>query len=87
MGIKVREMALVWHEKASGTACHWSTLWPLEVWVHGLYSSGWFCVNEVIVYRVMMYTNPLLIVQAVYFTSNGQSVYLIQYSGVVSENI
>ena len=42
--------------------------------------------NEVIVYRVMMYANPLLIVQAMYFTSKGQSVY---YStrGVISENI
>ena len=39
--------------------------------------------NEVIVYRVMMYANPLLIVQAMYFTSKGQSVY---YStrGVIS---
>ena len=33
--------------------------------------------NEVIVYRVMMCTNPLLIVQATYFTSKGQSVYYI----------
>ena len=32
-------------------------------------------INEVIVYRVMMYANPLLIVQAMYFTSKGQSVY------------
>ena len=42
--------------------------------------------NEVIVYRMMMYANPLLIVQAMYFTSKGQSVY---YStrGVISENI
>ena len=31
--------------------------------------------NEVIVYRVMMYNNPLLTVQAMYFTSKGQSVY------------
>ena len=33
--------------------------------------------NEVRVYRVMMYANPLLIVQAMYFTSKGQSVYYI----------
>ena len=32
-------------------------------------------INEVIVYRVMMYANPLLIVQAMYFTSKGPSVY------------
>ena len=26
-------------------AYHWSTLWPLEVWVRGLYNnSWWFCV-------------------------------------------
>jgi len=31
--------------------------------------------NEVIVYRVMMYANSLLIVQAMYSTSKGQSVY------------
>ena len=31
--------------------------------------------NEVIVYRVMMYANALLIVQAMYSTSKGQSVY------------
>ena len=31
--------------------------------------------NEVIVYRVMMYANPLLIVQAMYSTFKGQSVY------------
>ena len=31
--------------------------------------------NEVIVYRVMMYANPLLNVQAMYFTSKGHSVY------------
>ena len=24
---------------------HWSTLWPLEVWVRGLYNSWWFCVH------------------------------------------
>ena len=42
--------------------------------------------NEVIVNRVMMYDNSLLIVQAMYFTTKGQSVY---YStrGVISENI
>ena len=32
-------------------------------------------INEVIVYRVMMYANPLLIEQVMYFTSKGQSVY------------
>ena len=31
--------------------------------------------NEVTVYRVMMYVNPLLIVQAMYLISKGQSVY------------
>ena len=30
-----------------------------------------------------MYAYPLLIVQAIYFTSKGQ----LQYSGVISENI
>ena len=24
----------------------WSTLWPLEVWVRGLYNSWWFCVHK-----------------------------------------
>ena len=27
-------------------AYHWSTLWPLEVWVRGLYNSCWFCVHK-----------------------------------------
>ena len=30
-------------------AFHWSTLWPLEVWFHGLYNSynsGWFCIHN-----------------------------------------
>ena len=31
--------------------------------------------NEVIVYRVMVYANPSLIVQAMHFTSKGQSLY------------
>ena len=31
--------------------------------------------NEVIVYRLMMYANPLLIVQAMYSTSKVQTVY------------
>ena len=31
--------------------------------------------NEVIVYRVMKYANPLLIVQAMNFTPKDQSVY------------
>ena len=31
--------------------------------------------NEVIVYRVMMYANPFLIVQAMYSTFKGQSAY------------
>jgi len=27
-------------------AYHWSTHWPLEVWVRGLYNSWWFCVHK-----------------------------------------
>ena len=27
-------------------AYHWITLWPLEVWVPGLYNSWWFCVHK-----------------------------------------
>ena len=27
-------------------AYHWSTLWPLEVWVRGLYKFWWFCVHK-----------------------------------------
>jgi len=27
-------------------AYHWSTPWPLEVWVRGLYKSWWFCVHN-----------------------------------------
>ena len=27
-------------------AYHWSTLWPLEVWVRRLYNSWWFCVHK-----------------------------------------
>ena len=27
-------------------AYHWSTLWPLEVWVRGLYNAWWFCVHK-----------------------------------------
>ena len=27
-------------------AYHWITLWPLEVWVRGLYNSWWFCVHK-----------------------------------------
>ena len=36
--------------------------------------SDLFETNEVLVYRVMMYAYPLLIVQAMYFTFKGQSV-------------
>ena len=43
-----------------------------------IYIGSWD-TNEVIVYRVMMYANPLLIVQAMYFTSKGQSVYFWKY--------
>ena len=42
--------------------------------------------NEVIVNRVMMYANPLLVVQAMYFTFKGQSVFY-SFRGVISENI
>ena len=27
-------------------AYHWRALWPLEVWVRGLYNSWWFCVHK-----------------------------------------
>ena len=27
-------------------AYHWSTLWPLEVWVLGLYKPWWFCIHK-----------------------------------------
>ena len=37
--------------------------------------SSWKVFPFIIIYRVMMYTNPLLIVQAIYFTSKGQYVY------------
>ena len=43
--------------------------------------------NEVIVYRVVMYANPLLIIQAIYFTSKSQSVYYSTQGGGIYENI
>ena len=44
-------------------------------YVHFSNIQFWFLLNEVIVYRVVMYANPLLIVQAMYLTSKGQPVY------------
>ena len=40
-------------------AYHWSTLWPLEVWVRGLYNSWWFCVNKLsmFIYLSMIRSN------------------------------
>ena len=37
---------------------HWSTLWPLEVWVRGLYNSWWFCVHKLstFIYLSMFFT-------------------------------
>ena len=43
--------------------------------------------KEIIVFRVLMYANPLLLIaQALDSTSKGQSVCILQYSGVISEN-
>ena len=41
-------------------AHHWSTLWPLEVWVHGLYNSWWFCVHKLSMFIYLSMVNPLI---------------------------
>ena len=45
-------------------AYHWSTLWPLEVWVRGLYNSWWFCVHKLsmFIYLSMVRNNPTMII-------------------------
>ena len=43
-------------------AYHWSTLWPLEIWVRGLYNSWWFCVHELSMFIYLsMVTNMFYI--------------------------
>ena len=43
-------------------AYHWSTLWPLEVWVRGLYNCRWFCVHKLslFIYLSMNKTDELM---------------------------
>ena len=31
-------------------AYHWSTLWPLKVWVRGLNNSWWFCLHKLSIF-------------------------------------
>ena len=42
-------------------AYHWSTLWPLKVWVRGLYNSWWFCVHKLymFIYLSMTISHPI----------------------------
>ena len=40
---------------------NWSTLWPLEVWVRGLYNSWWFCVHKLSMFIYLSMTKTLLI--------------------------
>ena len=46
-------------------AYHWSTLWPLEVWVRGLYNSWWFCVHKLsmFIYLSMVKTKMVRILE------------------------
>ena len=39
-------------------AYHWSTLWPLEVWVRGLYNSLWFCVHNLSMFIYLSMVKP-----------------------------
>ena len=39
-------------------ACLWSTLWPLEVWVHGLKNSGLFCVHKLSLFIYLAKDRP-----------------------------
>ena len=45
-------------------AFHWSILWPLEVWVRGLYNSWWFCVHKLSMFIYLSMIEPL------YFSSH-----------------
>ena len=40
-------------------AYHWSTLWPIEVWVRGLYNSWWFCVHKLYMFIYLSMSVPL----------------------------
>ena len=52
-------------------AYHWSTLWPLEVWVRGLYNSWWFCVHKLsFIYLSMGSTQT-----EIYFNKCGTNIY------------
>ena len=44
-------------------AYHWSTLWPLEVWVRGLYNSWWFCVHKLIMFIYLSMVEPHVQIQ------------------------
>jgi len=49
-------------ETPNHPAYHWSTLWPLEIWVRGLYNSWWFCVHELSMFIYLsMVTNMFYI--------------------------
>ena len=39
-------------------AYHWSTLWPLEVWVRGLYNSWWFWVHKLSMFIYLSMDKP-----------------------------
>jgi len=40
-------------------AYHWSTLWPLEVCVRGLYHSWWFCVHKLSMFIYLSLSLPI----------------------------
>ena len=46
-------------------AYHWSTLWPLELWVGGLYNPWWFCVHKLsmFIYLSMVFIKQVFIKQ------------------------
>ena len=45
-------------------AHHWSTLWPLEAWVRGLYNSWWFSVHKLSMFiylSMVLYLSTFLV--------------------------
>ena len=55
-------------------AYHWSPLWPLEVWVRGLYNSWWFC--DIYVY-LFIYDQPCTSVLS--WIKNSLNIYLSSF--------
>jgi len=71
-------------------AYHWSTLWPLELWVGGLYNPWWFCVHKLsmFIYLSMAHKlsqHDLLHFHERFLTSNQRP--LVAYNTISGVNI